>query len=94
MADNIVPFQFESNDVRVVIIDNDPWFVLADVLAAMETKTRTNDAKTLLIEDLGDGVVSIVPIVDSLNREQDVLIVNEMALTYLVSRSRTKAGKS
>lgn len=81
MATTIVPFEFESNAVRVVLIDGETWFVLADVLASMKTKSRTNDAKALLIEDLGDGVVSIVPIVDSLNREQDVLIINEMALT-------------
>lgn len=92
MANSIVPFQFESNSVRVVVNDGDPWFVLSDVLGAMESKTRPTDAKTTLQEELGNDVVTNYPL-ETAGGIQNVLIINEMSLTFLVSRSRTEIGK-
>lgn len=93
MTNSIVPFEFDSNAVRVIEIDGDFWFVLADVLVAMGSKSDPSTTKANLQEDLGKDTFNKHPL-ETNGGIQDVLIINEMALTYLVSRSRTKAGKA
>ncbi|MDY6941228.1 MAG: hypothetical protein SWY16_26675 [Cyanobacteriota bacterium] len=51
------------------------------------------DLEVSVREDLGDGYVNYVPIVDSLGRTQEALLLSEPALTMIVARSRTKLGK-
>jgi prophage antirepressor-like protein len=92
MSNNIVPFDFSGNAIRVVVIDGDPWFVLADVLKAMGSKTRPADAKAVLQEDLGKDVVADYSL-ETNGGVQRVLIVNDAAITFLLSRSRTEMGK-
>jgi hypothetical protein len=58
----------------------------------MGTKTRTNDAKALLKEELGDWYVTVVPIDDALGRQRETLFIAEPALTFLLGRSRTRAA--
>lgn len=90
---NLAVFEFDSKSVRIVMIDGNPWFVLSDVLKALRSKSRTNDIKPLIDETFGDGYVIVVPILDNLNREQETLVINDSALTFVVSRSRTETGK-
>lgn len=92
---SIVPFQFESTSIRTMTDERNgsTWFVLRDVLEAMGSGSRTNDAKASIIEALGDGVVTVVPIVDSLGRPQDATVVSESGVTYLIAQSRTETGK-
>jgi prophage antirepressor-like protein len=87
-------FSFESVNVRIVDVEGDPWFVAIDILAAMQSGTRTNDALKTIREDLGDGYDKFVPILDSLGRNQETLIIHEAAVTLLISRSRTPMGKA
>lgn len=93
MTNSIVPFEFDSNAVRVIEIEGEFWFVLADVLVAMGSKSDPSTTKVNLQEDLGKDTFNKCTL-DTNGGTQDVLIINEMALTYLVSRSRTKAGKA
>ena len=38
---NIIPFRFESNNIRVIEQDGEPWFVAKDVASLLGyTKTR------------------------------------------------------
>lgn len=93
---NVVAFNFESNEVRTLTDERDDsvWFVLRDVLNAMGRKgTRTNEAKASIEAGLGDGYVKTVSIVDSLGRNQKAAIVNDAATTFLISRSNTEVGK-
>lgn len=89
---NLSVFDFPSGQVRVVIIDSQPWFVAKDVLKAMGSKSRTNDVKAMVEEDLGDGYDSIVPL-KTAGGIQQTLVLSEPALTIVVSRSRTELGK-
>lgn len=86
-------FAFVSHSIRVVFLDGNPWFVLRDLLDAMESKTSTNNAVESIKQGLGDGYSNGIPILDSLNREQQVTIVAEAGATYLVSRSNTDTGR-
>ncbi len=86
-------FDSSGFQVRVITRNEDPWFVLVDVLKAIGTGSRTNDSLAGIREALGDGYDIVVPISDNLGREQDVTVVSVEALTFLLSRSRTEAGK-
>ncbi len=89
---NLAVFQFNTNQVRVIEIDGDPWFVVSDLLSAMETKTRVSDAKSRLEEDLGEGVVINYPL-ETNGGVQSVVLTNESGITFLLTRSRTPLGK-
>jgi prophage antirepressor-like protein len=49
MTDSITVFQFSSNDVRVLILDNEPWFIGADVCKILDIR-NTGDAYSRLRE--------------------------------------------
>jgi prophage antirepressor-like protein len=92
VKDGIQSFLFESTDIRIVWQDLEPWFVAADVLLALKTKTKTNEASVSINDDLGDGYVTTVPIKTS-QGFQNAVIFHLSALTLLVARSRTETGK-
>ena len=84
----------ESVEIRAIQGQEDSlWFVLRDVLEAMESTTRPSDAIESISQGLGGGVVIDYPIIDSLGRTQQATIVHESGVTYLISRSNTEAGR-
>lgn len=91
---DMIPFQFEQSQVRAISDDQgEPWFVLRDLLDAMQSRTKTTDAVESIVQGLGDGFVNDVPILDALGRDQQAIIVSESAATYLLSRSNTDTGR-
>ena len=90
---SIQVFSFESQEVRTVNIDGAHWFVLRDVLAAMGSSTPPSRAAESILDGLGGGVNDGHPIVDSLGRTQQVTVISEAAVTFLVARSNTDLGK-
>lgn len=85
--------RFEDSQIRSIESGPETMFVLRVVLAAMDSTTRPADAKTLLEQELGDGVVTDYPIRDELGRRQVATLVSRPGLTYLVASSRTEAGR-
>jgi prophage antirepressor-like protein len=93
MTNHITPFSFESHEVRVVDDGGEPWFVLRDVIEALGRKgTRTNEARSSIEQGLGDGYVKTVPLQTS-GGVQNVILINEPAVTFLVARSNTEVGR-
>ena len=91
---NITTFQFEKNQIRVIAdATGDTWLLLRDVLQAININIRPADAKELIVNNLGDLVVENYPITDILGRKQEVIVVSEPAVNFLVSRSNTEIGK-
>lgn len=91
---SIKPFQFEENQIRIVLDDNGrTWLILRDVLAAMNSTVPVTTAKAAIEEGLGDGFTASQPIVDSLGRTQKAIVINEHAVTFLISRSNTDIGR-
>ena len=90
---NLSFFEYGSRQVRTAMIDGAIVFGLADALKAMKSTTTTAQAQSLISEGLGDGYNIVVPIADSIGREQDTIFVFEAALTFLISRSRTAIGR-
>lgn len=79
----IVPFAYAGQPVRVVELDAEPWFVLADLLSVLGF-ARSASAVS---ERLDDGVRRTYPILDSLGRTQHATIVSEAGMYEVVIRS-------
>lgn len=82
MTTNLIPFTYQDQPVRVVEIDGEPWFVLADLC---EVLGLTSPAWVL--RRLSDGVSSTHPILDALGRTQQANIVSEPGMYEVVIRS-------
>ena len=83
----VLPFDFEEQAVRVVIIDDAPWFVAADVCRALEIR-KYRDAISRLDEDEGRPVI-----VDTLGGPQGMAAVSESGLYALIVTSRKPSAK-
>lgn len=77
----VVPFMTPAGDqVRVVMVDNEPWFVLADL-------TRVLDLRQFRVDRLEDGLIRNQPIADRLGRMQPTAVVSEPGMYEVVIRS-------
>lgn len=74
-------------NVRVTMIDNEPWFVATDVCKALDVKNN-RDALTR-IDDDEKGVA----LTDTLGGAQEVTVVNESGLYSLILGSRKPEAK-
>lgn len=75
-------FAYKSHEVRTVVIDDEPWFVLADLCKVLDLE-QVSRVKARL----DDALTSSTPILDSLGREQQATIVSEPGMYEVVLRS-------
>lgn len=80
---NIVPFNYDDHQVRVVTIEGEPWFVLADLCKVLGLARGAAQ----VTERLDDGVRQTYPITDSMGRTQQATIVSEPGMYEVVIRS-------
>lgn len=90
---NLTVFQYNTKEVRTVMVNDEPWFVAKDVLAVMESKTTVTALETMVVEGLGKEFVNNQPL-ETNGGIQEMLCLSEAALTFFVSRSRTEMGKT
>lgn len=89
MQNQISIFDFNSTcNVRVVTLEGEPWFVGKDVCLALGYADSTN-----AIKQHCRGVVKRHPIVDALNRAQEVRILSEADTLRLIIGSRLPAAQ-
>jgi prophage antirepressor-like protein len=88
MSSALQLFQFEKQDVRVVIIDGEPWWVAKDVCGALGL-TNVSQAMGHLDED-EKGVSSVY----TPGGNQNMLCINEPGLYGLVLVSRRPEAKA
>ena len=82
MTAELVPFNYGDSDVRVVMIDGEPWFVLADLCTVLEISNRGN-----VTARLDEGCVRQADITDALGRDRQTTIVSESGMYEVVIRS-------
>lgn len=82
-----IQYAFEGTNVRVVMIQGEPWFVAADVCQALAI-SNNRDAVARLDEDERG-----VAITDTPSGPQEMGIINEAGLYSLVLRSRKAEAK-
>jgi len=85
---NLTAFDFNSNQVRTVSIEGQPWFVAKDVCNALEI-ANPRDAINKLDED-EKGVVNA----DTLGGSQEISIISESGMYSLVLKSRKPEAKA
>ncbi|WP_281688739.1 Bro-N domain-containing protein [Pseudomonas citronellolis] len=86
-AAQVIPFRFETREVRTLLIDDQPWFVAADVCQALAVRNN-RDALSRLDDD-EKGVATT----DTLGGTQAVGIINESGLYSLILTSRKAEAK-
>lgn len=83
MTDTLTPFAYGDQPVRVVTIDGDPWFVLADLCRVLELSNPS-----MVADRLDDDALSTAEVIDSMGREQSARIVSEPGMYAVVFMSR------
>ncbi|MBH3440544.1 phage antirepressor protein [Pseudomonas lutea] len=81
---NVIPFDFESRQVRTVIIEDQPWFVAKDVLASLEYAESSNPARVM--DHVPEQWKGVNPI-HTLGGLQKLLMISEQGLYFFVCRS-------
>ncbi|MBF0325983.1 MAG: hypothetical protein HQL42_13055 [Alphaproteobacteria bacterium] len=82
----ITPFDFEGQPVRVIRIDDDPWFVAKDVALVLDLDTAAV-GRTVESEDRG------LHTVQTPSGSQQMVTVNESGLYCMIFKSRKPAAK-
>ncbi|MBF0260431.1 MAG: hypothetical protein HQL97_01165 [Magnetococcales bacterium] len=78
----ITPFKFESNEVRIVTVDGDPWFVAKDVAEALALQWF--GSKTIAhVPEEWKGVGSD----PTIKGEREMLTLSEQGLYFFLGRS-------
>lgn len=85
---NLQSFSYENNEVRTVLIDGEPWFVLRDVCQVLGISHVKDTADRLDPDEVGQTEV-----IDSLGRKQTVTIINESGLYAVILRSDKPEAK-
>ena len=80
----------EFGNVRVVMQENEPWFMAKDVCDILKYKNHSDAIKKHVDED---DIANRYPITDSLGRTQLATIINESGLYSLILRSNMTAAK-
>jgi anti-repressor protein len=84
----ILPFNFENNKIRTILINNEPWFVAKDIAKILEIK-NVSDA----IKDFDDDEKSDVVLNYDGKTSGKALILSESGLYALILRSRKPITK-
>lgn len=88
MSNQIVPFNFDGEQVRVIAIDGEPWFVLADLCAVLAIRNVSDTASRL------DDDVKGVATTDTLGGRQQVTVVSEAGMYEVVLLSRKPEARA
>ncbi|ENZ2346848.1 Bro-N domain-containing protein, partial [Salmonella enterica] len=79
LAINSVEFNFESHNIRTVIIENEPWFVAVDVCNVLGIQNPSKALKALDDDERSNF---------KLGRQGEANIINESGLYTLILRCR------
>lgn len=82
-------FQYKGTKLRVVMINDKPWFVLKDACNALEISNRGNAAARLRSDEK-----QTIRISDTLSRNPNMTVVNEPGLYALIGQSRKPEAKA
>lgn len=78
----------DTNEVRTLLIDSEPWWVLKDVCKVLEIKDSHIAARKL-----DDDERYLIPLIDRMGREQKTTIINQSGLYTLILRSDKPQAK-
>ena len=73
---DLMTFQYETNEVRTIVIDGEPWFVGKDVAVALGYERPMK----AVLDHVDKEDKDAVPIQDSIGRMQNTPVINESGL--------------
>lgn len=82
-------FTYQSQPVRTVSIDGEPWFVLKDVCEALGISDHKSVPRRLEEDE-----VDLTHLTDSMGRSQQTTVINEPGLYNVILRSDKPEAKS
>ena len=82
MPNSLVAFQFDTQEIRVVLIGGEPWFVAKDICDVLEQPSISKVLSRL--KDYEKGLHSVL----TLGGNQEMAIISESGLYRLVLTSR------
>jgi anti-repressor protein len=82
-------FKNQGFQIRGGLIDNEPYFVLADVCKILDIANTSRVANEIIDKD----DLRTTEVIDNLGREQTVNIINESGLYALIFKSRKEEAK-
>ena len=85
---HIVPFQFQTREIRTVILTDKPWFVAKDVCDILELGNITEALCTLDDDELTSELLK------SGSQRRKMKLVNESGLYALIFKSRKPEAKA
>lgn len=88
MKTNLTTFNFNENQVRTLLINDEPWFVASDVAQALDYRTAYDLIRILDEFEKGTHIVR------TLGGEQDMSVINESGLFSAILRSRKPEAKA
>lgn len=88
MSNDLVPFTFEGATVRSVLIDGEPWFVVADAARILGYRDASNAARLLRPHQQGYSEVSTP------SGTQRMLVANEGGVNRLIMRSNASNAEA
>ena len=92
---NVIPFNFGKQQVRTLLIDEQPWFVAADVCASLSIANVSlavngrADRDTDGLDEDEKGIATV----NTPSGTQEMLVVNESGLYALIFKSRKAEAK-
>lgn len=101
MSNNLIPnsqnnlpqnFDFNGHQVRIIIINNEPWWVASDVCKVLTLEQVSNALSCLSNEE--DRRLFKITHPQSINKEINVNIVNESGLYDLIFSSKKTEAKA
>lgn len=88
MSNELQVFNYQDNEVRTVLIDGEPWFVLKDVCSVLSLGSPHKVADRLDGDERNQ-----IPLTDGLGRQQETTIINESGLYNVILRSDKPEAK-
>ncbi|MDR1661250.1 MAG: Bro-N domain-containing protein [Azoarcus sp.] len=83
-----VIYNFNSHAVRVVLKDEQPWFIASDIAEALEYRNAPDMTRVLDDDEKGTQIVR------TLGGDQEVTIISESGMYHAVLKSRKPAAKA
>lgn len=80
----VIPFRFESREVRTAVIDGEPWFAAKDIIRSLDYAKSSSPAK--LIEHVPEQWKGVNPI-HTPGGTQKLLMLSEHGLYFFLGRS-------
>jgi prophage antirepressor-like protein len=95
----VVPFRFQSREVRALIIDDEPWFVAKDVCDVLEyadasDATQFLDDDEKLVRQIAGAGQKLIHEIHGLGQRRNMLLISESGLYTLIIRSNKPQAKA